>query len=79
MTFDLVIWNEEHRLSAMAMCFRGAAFVHFKYLAARGITANYDSACRSMKNLFCCKMNQSQLGKLLKAPKRTNATSTAHT
>ena len=72
-TFDLVVWNEEHRLSAMAMCFRGTAFGHFMYLADRGLTANYDSVCRSMENRFCCKLSQSQLGKLLESPKRTNA------
>ena len=76
--FDLVVWKEEHRLSAMAMCFRGAAFGHFKYLADRGLTANYDSVCRSIKNRFCCKLSQSQLGKLLEEPKRTNATWKSH-
>uniref|UniRef100_M4B757 Uncharacterized protein n=1 Tax=Hyaloperonospora arabidopsidis (strain Emoy2) TaxID=559515 RepID=M4B757_HYAAE len=67
--FDLVVWNEEHRLGAMAMYFRGAAFGHFKYLAYRGLTANYDSVCRSIKNRFCYKLSQSQMEKLLEYPR----------
>ena len=31
-----------------------------------------------MKNRFCCKLSQSQLGKLLEEPKRTNATWKSH-
>ena len=77
-TIDLEVWNKEHRLSAMAMRFRGAALGYFEYLADRGLTSNYDSVCRSMKNHFCCKLSQYQLGKLLESPKRTNATWTSH-
>uniref|UniRef100_A0AAV1UTG2 Uncharacterized protein n=1 Tax=Peronospora matthiolae TaxID=2874970 RepID=A0AAV1UTG2_9STRA len=77
-TFDLVVWNEEHRLSTMAMCLRGAAFRHCEYLADRGLTANYDSVCRSMKNRFCCKLIQSQLEKLLEELKRNKATWTPY-
>uniref|UniRef100_M4B3I9 Uncharacterized protein n=1 Tax=Hyaloperonospora arabidopsidis (strain Emoy2) TaxID=559515 RepID=M4B3I9_HYAAE len=58
-TFDLVRWGEEHRLSAMSMCFRGAAFAHFKYLADAGLILNYARVCESMRNRFGCKLSQS--------------------